>query len=301
MAYEKYLFTKEENIMTTTYKNTNYETIEDLRAALNSELEALAYPYAVKHRIYGEGQLTFVKAPLLGPALYATIDFATATKTFSLDVALASNMLTMPDGLTDILVEAQSIYKAAVIESQNEQRLVEQAARAEALEAKKKAAEEQKAEEKYQKQKAKALKDFANRAQTTAVVNPTEEFYYSLGWLTKHAGTIAAVLPDYLADAFAKHFGPEAPCRIVDSKKRSPAGWQQQWSWSFTVSLKKPDVIPATIAQHLNTDGNKVSDTSFVWDLVDNYGFQFGKTQDVDKIRSHVPASHLSFFEAGLA
>ena len=165
----------------------------------------------------------------------------------------------------------------------------------------KKAEEEKKNEEKYQKQRAKALRDFETRTQTLSSVNPTDEFYYSLGWLAKHAGAVSAVLPDYLADAFVKHFGNETPCRIVDSRKRSPAGWQQQWSWSFTAALKKPGVIPALIAQHLNTTGNKVSDTSFIWDLVDNYGFQFGKTQDIEKIRSHVPAGCLASFEAGLA
>ena len=285
----------------TTYKNTTYETAEELRNAINTELTALAYPYVVKHKIYGEGQLTFVKAPLIGGSLYATIDFAAGTKTLALDVVLATQLLTMPEILTDILVEAQTAFKEDFVAREQAQRTADRLAREQAKIDAKKAEEEKKNEERYQAAKERAIKAFETRAQTIMPVNPTDEFYYSLGWLAKHAGSVSAVLPDYLADTFVKYFGAEAPCRIVDSKKRSPAGWQQQWSWSFTVALKKPEVVPALIAQHLNPAGKAVSDTSFVWDLVEKRGFQFGKKQDIAKIRSYVPSDCLASFEAGLA
>ena len=134
----------------TTYKTTAYETAEDLRNAINSDLSALAYPFTVKHKIYGEGQLTFVKAPLTGGSLYATVDFAAGTKTLALDVLLASNLLQMPESLTDILVEAQSVFKADFIERQEAQRAADRKAREEADAAEKKAREEKKAEEAYQ-------------------------------------------------------------------------------------------------------------------------------------------------------
>lgn len=176
--------------------------------------------------------------------------------------------------------------------------------RQQAIEAKKKADEEKKNEEKYEKQRAKTLKDFETRLQTGSSVSPTNEFYYSLGWLAKHAGTISAALPDYLEGVFIQHFGPEAQRRVMDSKKRYPSGWTAQWAWSFTISLKKPKklgAIPAFLSDKLNPTSKMVSDTSFVWDLVDNYGFQFGKKQNIDEIRSHVPAGCLASFEAGLA
>lgn len=284
----------------TTYKNTEFTTAEDLRNAINSDLAALAYPFTVKHRTYGEGQLTFVKAPLTGGSLYATIDFAVGTKTISLDMVFANNLLELPEILFDILVETQTIYKADFIEREEAQRLADRQAREEAKAAAKKAEEDKKNEEKYQRTVAKAVKDFTARAQAERTVSTVDEFYYSLGWLTKHAGTVTAALPDYLENSFLGHFG-NVPRRVVDSKHRGPAGWQAQWSWSFTIALKKPDLIPAFLAGKLNPSKKAVSDTSFVWDLVDNYGFQFGKTQDVEKIRSHVPASCLASFEAGLA
>jgi hypothetical protein len=44
-----------------------------------------------------------------------------------------------------------------------------------------------------------------------------------------------------------------------------------------------------------------LTDTSFVWELVDNYGFKFGKTQDLEAVRSCVPSEYISEFELGLA
>ena len=286
----------------TTYETLGYETSEALRNAINSDLAALAYPYAVKHRTYGEGQLTFVKAPLVGGSLYATIDFTSAgTKTIALDIVLSNNLLEMPEILLDTLLELQTTFKADFIEREQAQRAATIQAREQAREAAKKAAEDKKNEEAYERTKARAIKDFEARAQAERVLNTADEFYYTLGWLAKHAGTVAAVLPDYLENAFAKHFGAEAPHRVVDSKHRGPAGWQAQWSWSFTISIKKPDLIPALLSDKLNPSQKAVSDTSFVWDLVENYGFQFGPKQDIDKIRSHVPADCLASFEAGLA
>ena len=305
MAYKKYLFyTKEENVMTT-YKTTNYETAEELRNAINTELEALAYPYSVKHKINGLGQLVAVKAPLNGGSLYITVDFDTVgTKILALDMLMAHRLIDMPETLTDILLEAQTAFKEDFEAREQAQRLAVRQEREQAREATKKAAEDKKNEEKYEHTKAKAIKDFEALTKTVTPISAADEFYYSLGWLAKHAGTVTAALPDYLESSFIGHFGSTEHCRVVDSKKRYPSGWTAQWAWSFTIPFKKPKqvgTIPAFLSDKLNPIGNKVSDTSFIWDLVDNYGFQFGKTQDIDKIRSHVPVSCLAAFEAGLA
>lgn len=285
----------------TTYKTTTYETAEDLRNAINSDLAALAYPFAVKHKIYGEGQLTFVKAPQIGGSLYATVDFAAGTKTLALDVILANNLLEMPEILFDTLIEAQSVYKADFIEREQAQRLADSQARAEAAAAKKKAEEDKKNEEKFEKTKAKAIKDFENLIKNVSPKSAADEFYYSLGWLAKHVGSVTAKLPDYLSDSFVRHFGADATFNAIDSKKKTVNGNAMQWTFGFTATLRKPDNIPTFLSEHVNEAGNKVSDTSFIWDLVDNYGFKFGKAQDVEQIRSHVPSDKLSFFEAGLA
>ncbi len=251
---------------------------------------------------YGTGKVTGISGDIFDQ-IVMEVSFPDITKKFGVQAILTGKFLLTKTTFADISEIGDAwdhAFDLHTLITQNYTSFRIAARQAEA-EAAKKAEEEKKNEEKYQRQRAKALKDFETHTQTVSAVSPTEEFYYALGWLAKHAGAVSAVLPDYLVDAFVKHFGNETPCRIVDSRKRSPAGWQQQWSWSFTVALKKPGVIPALIAQHLNPTGNKVSNTSFIWDLVDNYGFQFGKTQDVDKIRSCIPTSHISFFEAGLA
>jgi hypothetical protein len=284
----------------TTYNNTEFTTAEDLRNAINSDLEALAYPFAVKHRTYGEGQLTFVKAPLTGGSLYATIDFAAGTKTISLDMVFANNLLEMPEILLDTLLELQTTFKADFIEREQAQRLAARQAREEAEAAKKKAAEDKKNEEKYEATKAKMLKDFEAITSADRPVEVANEFYYSLGWLAKHIGTVTARLPDYLEPSFTKYFG-DVPRYVFDSKKKSPSGWTYQWAMALSATIKKAGTIPATLEAYLNPTRKALSDTGFVWDLVDNYGFQFGKKQDIDKIRSHVPSDCIASFEAGLA
>lgn len=145
-----------------TYKNTEYNTSESLREAINEELAAIAYPYTVKHKIYGEGQLTFIKAPLAGGSLYATIDFAAGTKTISMDVALAAGLLEMPEILLNIILEAQTAFKEDFIERERagmEARIKEFE---EAREAKKQAEKEKRREEKRKPVKAEAKEDANN-------------------------------------------------------------------------------------------------------------------------------------------
>ena len=290
--------------MTTTYKTTEFETADALREAINSDLSQLAYPYTVKHKVYGEGQLTFVKAPLIGGGLYATIDFAAGTKTLSLDVVLANQMLEMPEALAETLLEAQTAFKADFLAREQAKREADRVVREQAREAEKQAKAEKEAEEAYQRAKARNLKDFEAMEATVTPKSFADEFYYALGWMVNNTGVFSAAMPDYLLSHFERHFGTEAKPQVVDSRKRTVNGHPMQWALSMKASIKKNavDTVPACLRQHLNKTGNAFSDTSFIWNLVDNYGFQFGKkVQDVDKIRSCVPASHISFFEAGLS
>lgn len=171
-------------------------------------------------------------------------------------------------------------------------------------EAAKKAEAEKKAEAKYKKQKEKAIKDFEELTQQAkASLSTTEEFYYALGWLAKHVGSMTAVLPDYLGAAFEKHFGADTPKTLVDSRAKTSGGYAKQWSWEFKCGIKKlkDTVVPACI-ENVTTDFSKgIHNTAFIWDLVYNYGFQFGKKQDVEKIKQAIPSQYISSFEAGLS
>ena len=160
----------------------------------------------------------------------------------------------------------------------------------------------QKAEAKNKQLKERAIKDFDKMAKKEGKeFRKEDEFYYALGWLANHNGAISATIPDYLEKAFIKQFGSDATYKSVDSSRLTSNGHSMQWTFSFKANLKKAEQIPAFLTPYLGSTGKSIASTSFIWTLVDDYGFKFGKKQDIEKIRSHVPANYLASFEAGLA
>lgn len=249
---------------------------------------------------YGSGRIVSYRGTTLDNIIVA-VAFATTVKSFSLQhIIEVARFVKFAD-----ILEIGVMWEAAKVvhtDLTNQFKELESLSRQLEFEAKKKAEADKKAEAKYQAVKEKAIQDFDTCAKAVRPTSNTDEFYYALGWLAKHTGTVSAALPDYLETSFIRHFGSEAPRRVVDSKKRYPSGWTAQWTWAFTIPFKKPKqlgTIPVFLSDKLNPTGKAVSDTSFVWDLIDNYGFQFGKTQDLDKIRACVPVEYITFFEAG--
>ena len=282
----------------TTYNNINFDNSTDLREAINSDLEKLDYPFDVKHKSLGLGKLTFAKAPLIGPALYVTIDFAAGTKTLSLDVLLTAQLLEMPEALLTTLLEAQTAFKADYLAQEQAKREANRLA----YEKAKQEAEEKKQAEKLEQTKNRMIRDFEKMAEREKF-DGTDEFYYCLGWIAKNCGTFSAALPDYLLPYFQKQFGTTYSPRVVDSQKKGPAGWTSQWATSMSTTIKKKalDTIPAYLDEYLNPNKTAITNTPFIWDLVADYGFQFGKTQDINKIKQSIPASCIESFEKGYA
>ena len=267
---------------------------------LKSELSTLDYPYAVKHRTYGNGQLVIVTVPSNGNSLYVTIDLESgSSRLFALKALLDFNLLEMTEDLKTVLTEAQSVffdnYQAVELAKREAARL--------AYEQKKQEEEEQRLEAKYQASKAKMIKEFENLANREKTMSATGEFYYSLGWIANNCGAFACSLPDYLLSYFQSQFGTDYEPHAVDSRKRTVNGYAMQWAISMTANIKKKslDKIPAFLTQHLSKSGNAIADSSFIWDLVSSYGFKFGKTQDIDQIRATIPTSYIQYFENGYA
>lgn len=152
-------------------------------------------------------------------------------------------------------------------------------------------------EKKMEGLKVSAEKEFNNLLNQEKATE-TDEFYWTLGWLATHVGTLTAKMPDFLEAGFVKHFG-DVEHTTVDSTKVGPAGYTSQWRLSMEASLVKAKEIPATLAQYLNTTGKKLSKTSFIWKLVDDYGFKFGKEQDLVEIRKLVPERYVDSFVEG--
>lgn len=256
----------------------------------------------VKSSTYGIGRVTEASGNTFAD-MFMTVAFLEAEKRFAiLPVITGKILLTKFADISEIGDAWDEAYNLHVDITKKYTDLKE-TERKQQIEAAKKAEAEKKAEIKYQQLKEKALKDFENlTTKTREPVTEADEFYYALGWLANHVGSLTAVLPDYLGPTFERHFGAEAPKTLVDSRAKTIGGYAKQWSWEFKCTIKKlkETVVPACI-QPVTTDFSKgIHNTSFLWDLVENYGFQFGKKQDVEKIKQNVPAQCLPYFEAGM-
>lgn len=257
------------------------------------------------HKIYGAGKITKLKFTenLEKPEMMMTFESAAKTVGIAYSIISKLGLLSFDETDTETL---QNLFDEYLIEwtKLDETRKAEikakREAEIEAREAAKKAKVEAQKAEAFEQKKKRDIKDFEEKLKLSKPMSLASEFYISLGWLAKHTGTVSAALPDYLESTFVSHFG-DVPRRVVDSTKKGPAGWTSQWTSSFALSLKKPDIIPAMFEQYLNPSRKALTDTSFVWELVDNYGFRFGKAQDLEAIRSCVPSDYISEFELGLA
>ena len=284
---------------------TRIENAKDTYYQAEAELVNLVGDYVMNREVrctaFGPGKVTAYRGTALDNII-VDIQFASITKKFSLaHIITVANFVSFEDA-----VEIGVIWDDAMTvhtELAQQLRTIEYLERQQAYEAQKQAEADKKAAAKYEAAKAKAIRDFEKLAVAEMPTNTTEEFYYALGWLANNTGTFAAALPDYLLSYFEKHFGTDAKPAVVDSKKRTVNGYAMQWALSMKAPIKKKalDLVPSYLTPYLGKSGNAITDTAFVWDLVDNYGFQFGKKQqDLAKIRSCVPSDFVSFFEAGL-
>lgn len=282
------------------YCVSDYQDWVQLSIDLTTELmDTVAVPVAVEHQKFGNGIITAMTVALneAGYNILTSIDFADQTKKLALNILMANGLIKVAEPeneqlrlfiqkLDELLVEVKNVHHDRMV-AKNE--------------ADRKAAEEAKQEAKYQAAKEKAIYDFEVMTRKDKSVSATGEFYYNLGWLAKNVGTISAALPDYLLKYFENHFGTEAKPTVVDSRKRTINGNPMQWALSMKASVSKKaiDSIPPFLKQYLNTTNNALTNTTFVWDLVENHGFRFGKKQDVDQIRATVPTHCIEYFEKG--
>ena len=294
----------------------NFETIETAAQAIELDHENITEAYnnieaemvetfgefvigaEVISSAYGTGKVESYRGKTLDE-MFVMIQFENEFKCFSVNhIATVARFIKFVDSeMNDNYNKLLAIHNELTEKKQAADRLARQLAK----EAAEKAEAEKKAEAKYQKLREKAIKDFDQLVeQANTPLSDVDEFYYALGWMAKHIGSISAALPDYLESSFTKHFGTETNARIVDSKKKTVNGNSMQWTFGFKATLHKPENIPAILSQYISSTGKAIANTSFIWDLVDNYGFQFGKKQDIEKIKQTIPAIHLISFEAGL-
>lgn len=285
-----------------TYDVSTYADWTDLSTDLTTELNGLVVlPVAVEHVKYGDGQIHSLTVSISDTAFHiiATIEFGTERKNLALDILLTNRLIEIEEPAKTTLKD----FIASSKELQVEVRKIHMARASAKFEAVRQAKELAKQEAKHKATMEKAIRDFETLAGQERPISATGEFYYNLGWLAKNVGTISAALPDYLLPYFQSQFGSTYTPTVVDSKKRTVNGNSMQWTLSMKASISKKavDKIPAFLQQYLNPTGNALTNTSFIWDLVENYGFQFGKTQDLDKIRAAIRPEYIEAFENGYA
>lgn len=291
-----------ENLKQTT--NLNIDTLQEDFDKVETELVTLVNSCFTNSKVecnaYGDGIVVGVTGATFDDVI-AEIAFKAENKKFSLKhIILNTKFVTFIDSdLLDIYNKAFEVHT----EFKNTYLKLRETKRLNTIEAKKKAEAEKKAEAKYQKQKEHAFQTFDQLvANASTTLSENDKFYYALGWLVNHIGTLTAILPDYLGPAFEKHFGTDAPKTLVDGRAKTSGGYAKQWSWEFKCTIKKlKETVVPTVIQNVTTDFSKgIHNTAFLWDLVENYGFQFGKKQDIGKIKDTIPAQFTTSFEAGL-
>lgn len=198
------------------------------------------------------------------------------------------------------LVHAEELEKAAQKLEEDRKIAYQEYLKREAERAERLKAQEQ--EKKFQAKVQKKLKELESMKpeKTVRLFNSPTTFYEALGWMAKHATGVRAAMPDYMEKWFVGKFG-DVERYVVNSKKKTSGGFDYQWGLGLKITFDK--AVAGTLEQRATSQNKKVIDSvAFVWDLVENYGFQFRKdAQDVDKIRAEIPTQYIADFEKGLA
>ena len=277
--------------------NNNYnEAKKDLLKDINESIRGVKANSAK----YGLGYIVAARDDVTNPAkehdYKVDIDFNGATKTFCLMFAIEKGAITLEGTLLDLLKEYMSSFQA-ILEERSRQLKIEaekqaeehrkleelraaQKAEAEKLEKEKKEAE------KFEKRKADAIKKFSDlcrQAKMSKVSVDDEDFI--LGWLAKHVTRISAEIPDFLENYFVAQFGANAPKTVVSTAMKSSGGFTKKWSLSCTVHVDDLATMPPVL-QEVFKKSKTVNNTSFALKLIYDYGFNFGKEQDISQIKS---------------
>lgn len=282
------------------------ENYNDVLFDVNLNLAAYLTGKPIGSKAYGDGLITEVKniqfAQNKEPAVIVQIQFAEKQSTYYLTVGLATKALVLSDEIMEELIQYLGVIRELDTYFQAEfvaKALIEKAERDAQLAAQKAEEEAKKKEIKRQAQMKKVLDNL--KGISRSAIRSDDDFYVALGWLAKHIGTISASIPDYTEAWFVSRFGADATYNKVDSTKKTTGGFSMKWNPSFSVSFKaSDDCIPLIIAEKA-IGKKKINDTAFVFDLIENYGFAFGKTQDLDRILKYVPSTKLDKFNLGFA
>lgn len=236
----------------------------------------------VDHKKYGRGTIVGVKGVSKNVSDFSiNILFENGLeKLMSLNIMLKQNLIQFIDpidyeGLTELLSDIDIICtKQIQIENQEFEQ--------------KRATEKQKLEDKKLKLKEEArikrMKDNFNRdVQGNIKLSPA-----AVEWIANNCSNIVAKLPSDLEKYFIKKFGSDASYSVIDINKKTSGGFKMQYTFSFSIHFKSLDSRPAELDKFFTTKGKKISNVELVSSLILNYGFKFGKEQDLAEIKKYI-------------
>lgn len=224
------------------------------------------------------------------------VDFEKESKTYYIRAALKSNAISFNDTYLPIFNEYVAELDAIIAERDRQWKTVAEARAKEAKRlaekrearklAEEKARKEKEEAEKFEKRKANAIKKFSELCRQAKANNVSvDDEDLCIGWLAKHVTRISAEIPDFLESSFVKNFGPNVPKSIVSTDVKSSGGFVKKWSLSCQVHVDDLTTMPPVLRE-IFKDSKTVNKTSFALKLIYDYGFTFGKTQDLSQIKS---------------
>ena len=291
-------------------ENATLENFTAIETGMVSDFvrEALALsagPIVVVQRAGATGEIIELSGESFN-TLCCTVNFGDCIKKYQLKTVLSSNFITFENieikALFDSYLEARKQLYVKRADSLVQTKHAEKEAAKKEAAAARKQAKEKDTEANYQASMEKAKEAFnkITISDSARPGNDLAEFFHFLGWLTEHIGTLYAVIPDFLTPAFNKRFG-DAPRNVVSTKRRTSGGHVKHWGCEIKCGLKKVKTLtPPPYINLTTTDWTLgIHNTYFLWYLIENYGFQIGKHQDIDKIIECIPEQYMDDFEAG--
>lgn len=224
------------------------------------------------------------------------IDFNGNSASYYLYTALENGVISFDKNVLDNINGLKPEFDA-VLKAIKERRLQLEKERMQA-ERERRLAEEAELEKQKREQKIRLMQSNAAALKNHPIAL-TNDFYTALGFLAKHVKTISANVPDFLESWFTKTF-PGQTYTLCDASKKTSGGFSMKWGLSLTASLKDINddtELPEKISRLVKN--NKINDTQFVYDLVYQFGFSFGKKQELDNILKYIPADKVEKFYAG--
>lgn len=272
------------------------EELEKKVNILKSKIIDLAEDTEIDHLVFGKGIIYEVDTYTSKTTTYAICDFNEGKDSYTFDLFSAFRnkyITTTNEDLLKLVNELKEVEKerAEVFIKQSELQGILAAERERlyqlTVEAQKRNKEEAKKQAKLARKKETAKKKFDSlvlEAKKVGLdINDTDVV---IGWLAKHTKNIIARMPDFLEDRFVATFG-DVEHTVTDSNKRTVNGFPMQWAFSGHITVDTLDSIPPVLENRFNKK-KTLNDSAFVLGLIWNYGFTFGKKQNVEEIKKCV-------------